>query len=208
MKKAILSAALALAFPAFAGSTSYDIDGAHSQVGFAVKHLMVSTVRGEFTKFAGSVVIDDDLPKSKVEATIEVGSISTREPKRDEHLKSPDFFDAAKNPSITFKSTKVEVAGEKLKITGDLSMHGVTKSVVLEGEKPTGESKDPWGNVKRGVSATTTVNRKDFGLNWNKALETGGVVVSDEVKITLDLELNKKVEAAAGKAAPAAPAKK
>ncbi len=147
------------------------------------------------------------MTKSTVEATIDATSINTNEPKRDEHLRSPDFFDTAKYPTITFKSTKVEKAGSNLKVTGDLTMHGVTKPVVLDVDGSTAEAKDPWGNTKRGGVATTKINRKDFGLGWNKALEAGGVVVGEEVSITLDLELNKKQAPAAAAPAKAAPAK-
>jgi polyisoprenoid-binding protein YceI len=188
-----LLAAAALLAPALAlGQThTWNIDPAHSLASFSVKHLMISTVRGEFGKTTGTVKIDDKDPsKSSVEATVDATTINTRVEQRDQHLKSPDFFDVAKYPSITFKSTKVEKAGDgKYKVTGDLTMHGVTKPVVLEVTGPTPDLKDPWGNIRRGVSATTTINRKDFGLNWNKALETGGVVVGDEVKIEIDAEM-------------------
>jgi len=177
--------------PAFA--SNWVIDAAHSEVGFSVRHLMVSNVKGKFTKFEGTINLDDkDITKSVVEVSIDPNSIDTGLKDRDDHLKSPDFFDTAKNPKLTFKSTKVEKAGKGLKVTGDLNLHGVTKSVVLNVEEVTGEVKDPWGNVKRGATASTVINRKDFGLNWNKALETGGVVVGEEVKISLELELLKK----------------
>lgn len=191
--------AAAIAAPSFAFAASYEVDSSHSSAGFSVKHLMVSNVRGEFGKVTGTVNVDDkDISKSTVEATIDVSTINTREPKRDEHLKSPDFFDVAKYPTITFKSTSVKQAGEgKLEVVGNLTMHGVTKPVTLAVEGPAKESKDPWGNIKTGATATTKLNRKEFGLGWNKALETGGVVVGDEVAVTIDLELNKKVPAAA-----------
>ena len=190
----ILGAALALVLPASAFAADYEIDPAHSSASFSVKHMMVSTVRGQFNKLSGTFLYDEKNPaKSKLEATIDASSIDTNEPKRDEHLKSPDFFDVAKYPTITFKSTKVEKGAKgHLKVTGDLTMHGVTRPVTLDVEGPTAPAKDPWGNVKVGATATTTVNRKDFGLNWNKALETGGVMVSDEVKITIDTELGQK----------------
>ncbi len=177
--------------PAFA--SNWVIDAAHSEVGFSVRHLMVSNVKGKFTKFEGTINLDDkDITKSVVEVSIDASSVDTGLKDRDDHLKSPDFFDTAKNPKLTFKSTKVEKAGKGLKVTGDLNLHGVTKSVVLNVEEVTGDVKDPWGNVKRGATASTVINRKDFGLNWNKALETGGVVVGEEVKINLELELLKK----------------
>jgi polyisoprenoid-binding protein YceI len=198
-------AALVLAAPMVAFGAEFEIDSAHSSANFAVKHMMVSTVRGSFGKTTGKVNIDDkDITKSTVEAVIDATTINTNEPKRDEHLRAPDFFDVAKYPTITFKSTKVEKAGENLKVTGDLTMHGVTKPVTLTAEGFTTEAKDPWGNIKRGGVATTKINRKDFGLTYNAVLETGGVAVGEEVSITLDLELNKKKEAAPAAAAPAA----
>ncbi len=188
-----------LALPAFAfAADTWNIDTAHSQAAFSVKHLLISSVRGDFDKTSGKVVIDEaDVTKSTVEASIEVSSVNTRDEKRDGHLKAPDFFDAAKFPTITFKSTKVEKAGEGLKVTGDLTMKGVTKQVVLDVTGPTKEIKDPWGLSRRGVSATTKVNRKDFGVSYGP-----DAVVSDAVTITIDAELVKE-------AAPAAaPAKK
>ncbi|MFE8601877.1 YceI family protein [Archangium violaceum] len=197
-------AALVLASPSLAFATEFEIDSAHSGASFSVKHMMVSNVRGAFSKVTGSANIDEkDITKSTVQAVIDATTVNTNEPKRDEHLKSPDFFDTAKFPTITFKSTKVEKAGDNLKVTGDLTLHGVTKPVTLDVEGFTTEAKDPWGNTKRGGTATTKINRKDFGLGWNKVLDTGGVAVGEEVSITLDLELNKKAPAA-----PAAPATK
>ena len=191
---------LAFAMPSMALASDWDIDGGHSSAQFSVRHLMVSNVRGEFGKVTGTVKLDDkDITKSVVEATIDVGSINTRDEKRDGHLKSPDFFDVAKFPTITFKSKKVAGKAGKLKVTGDLTIHGVTKEVVLDVEGPAKEAKDPWGNVKSGAAAFIKINRKDFGLGWNKALETGGVVVGEEVSITLDIELLKKAPPAAAK---------
>lgn len=206
-------AALVLASPSLAFAAEFVIDSAHSAANFSVKHMMVSNVRGAFSKVTGSANIDEkDITKSTVEAVIDATTVNTNEPKRDEHLRSADFFDTAKYPTITFKSTKVEKAGQNLKVTGDLTLHGVTKPVVLDVEGFTSEAKDPWGNIKRGGTATTKINRKDFGLGWNSVLETGGVAVGEEVAITLDLELNKKKDPAATPAAPAAkpaaPAKK
>ncbi|WP_375761376.1 YceI family protein [Corallococcus exercitus] len=190
---------LAVAAPSFAFASTWEIDSSHSSAQFAVKHMMVSNVRGTFSNVKGAVNLDDkDITKSTIEATLDATTINTNEPKRDEHLKSPDFFDVAKFPTITFKSTKVAKAGkDKLNVTGDLTMHGVTKPVVLAVEGPTPETKDAWGNVRRGAVATTKIKRSDFGLTWNKALEAGGVAVGDEVTITLDLETTKKAEAAA-----------
>ena len=200
-------AALVLASPSLAFATEYVIDSAHSAAQFSVKHMMVSNVRGAFSKVTGKANIDEtDITRSTVEATIDATTINTNEPKRDEHLRAADFFDTAKYPTITFKSTKVEKAGEGLKVAGDLTMHGVTKPVTLNVEGFTTESKDPWGNFKRGGTATTKINRKDFGLGWNKVLETGGVAVGEEIAITLDLELNKKQAPAPAAAAPAKPA--
>jgi polyisoprenoid-binding protein YceI len=195
MKKTFATLLLALPALALAAPGAWDVDSAHTSSAFAVKHLVISTVRGEFGKTAGAVTYDDkDVSKSTVDATIDATSIDTREPKRDEHLKSADFFDTAKYPTITFKSTKVEKAGEgKLKVTGNLTLHGVTKPVVLDLTGPTAEVKDPWGNVRRGFSATARINRQDFGLNFSKTIEAGPVV-GDEVTINLDGELIKKAE--------------
>jgi len=191
MKKLLVIAALLAASPALADA--YKLDGSHSASTFAVKHMLISTVRGEFTKTEGSVTIDPaDVTKSSVEATIDAASVNTRDEKRDGHLKSPDFFDVAKFPKITFKSTKVEKAGEgKLKVTGDLTLHGVTKAVVLDVTGPSAEVKDPYGALRRGLSATTTINRKDFGVSYGP-----DAVVSDAVAITIDAELLKQAPAA------------
>jgi len=187
-----LTAGLAagLALPASAATTTFQIDPRHSSAEFAVTHLMISTVRGEFHGVTGTIVIDDqDITKSTVEATIDATTVDTREPDRDKHLKSPDFFDVAKYPTITFKSTKVEQAGPgKLRVTGDLTIRGVTKQAVLEVSSPKPAIKDPWGLQRTGASASTKVNRQDFGVAWNKSLDSGGVVVGDEVAITIDLE--------------------
>jgi len=184
----------ALALPALASATTWTIDPEHSNIGFKVKHLMVSNVKGNFEKHSGTVDIDDkNITKSKVEVTIDTNSISTGVQKRDDHLRSADFFDVAKFPAMTFVSKKVAKAGkDKLKVTGDLTLHGVTKEVVLDVEGPSKESKDPWGNIRKGATATTKINRKDFGLNWNKALETGGVLVGEEIAINLEIEMVKK----------------
>jgi polyisoprenoid-binding protein YceI len=190
MNRIVRSLAIALvALPAFAfAADTWNIDPAHSQTSFTVKHLMISTVRGEFTKTAGKVVLDEaNITRSTVEATIDIASVSTREEKRDTHLKSPEFFDAAKFPTMTFKSTKVEKHGDGLKVTGDLTMHGVTKPVVLDVTGPTKEIKDPWGLARRGVSATAKVNRKDFGVSYGP-----DAVVSDLVTITIDAEIVKE----------------
>ncbi len=173
--------------------TTWNIDASHSQVEFAVKHMMIATVRGRFADVKGTVVTDDsDLAKAEVDVVIDVNSIDTREAKRDAHLKSPDFFDAETFPLITFKSTRVTGAGgDQFKLVGDLTIHGVTREVALDVTSE-GRAKDPWGGERAGYSAQTRVNRKDFGLTWNQALETGGLIVGDEIKISLDLELVKQ----------------
>jgi len=202
----------ALAIPANASATTWDLDPAHSGIEFSVRHMMVSTVKGRFEKVKGTVELDEkDVTKSTVEVTIDLGSVNTNEPKRDVHLKSPDFFDVAKFPSATFKSTKVQKAGKnKLKVTGELSLHGVTKPVVLEVEGPTDAFKTPFGTTVRGVHATGKIDRKDFEIGWNKVLDNGGVVVGNEVSLELNAELTEKVAAppAAAPAAPATPAAK
>lgn len=177
----------------WAYATTWQIDPAHSRAGFSIRHMMISNVTGEFGKVIGTVNWDDtDVAKSTAEATIDATTINTREPKRDEDLKSPNFFDVAKYSTITFKSTSVrKVGADRLSITGDLTMHGVTKPVTLDATY-TNELKDPWGNTRRGASARTKLNRKDFGLKYNKTLESGGVIVGDEVDVTLDLELIKQ----------------
>lgn len=196
MKRTITSiiTIIALSLPAFAFASTWTIDPDHSNVGFSVRHFMVSNVKGSFQKHSGTVEIDDkDITKSKVEVSIDTNSVNTNVAKRDEHLRSADFFDVAKYPTMTFVSKKVAKAGKnKLKVTGDLTLHGVTKTVVLDVEGPSKESKDPYGNFRKGVSATTKINRKDFGLVYNAALETGGVAVGEEVTISLDIEMIKK----------------
>jgi polyisoprenoid-binding protein YceI len=188
---ALFSTFVVLILPAFASAAVWKIDPDHSNVGFKVRHLMVSNVRGSFDKHSGTVDINDkDISKSRVEMTIDTASINTNVQKRDEHLRSPDFFDVAKYPTMTFVSKKVNRVGQdRLRVAGDLTLHGVTREVVLDVEGPSPESKDPWGNIRRGATATAKINRKDYGLVWNKALETGGVVVGDEVTITLDVEM-------------------
>ena len=190
---AAISTIVVLSLPALASAAAWKIDPDHSNVGFKVRHLMVSNVRGNFDKHTGTVNLDDkDITKSKVEVTIDTASINTNVQKRDEHLRSADFFDVAKYPTMTFVSKKVAKAGQdRLRVTGDLTLHGVTREVVLDVEGPSQESKDPWGNIRRGATATTKINRKDYGLVWNKSLETGGVVVGDDVTITLEVEMIK-----------------
>jgi polyisoprenoid-binding protein YceI len=170
--------------------TTWTIDPAHSQVEFAVRHLMISTVRGRFAGVKGTVVADEgNLANAQVDVTIDVHTIDTREAQRDAHLKSADFFDAEKFPVLTFKSARVtDIKGDRFKLVGDLTMHGVTREVTLDVTSE-GRGKDPWGGERAGYSAVARVNRSDFGLTWNQVLETGGIAVGDEIKISLDLEL-------------------
>jgi polyisoprenoid-binding protein YceI len=183
----------AMVFPAGARAAEWRIDSAHAAAQFAVKHMMISTVRGEFKGVTGTIYWDpQDITKSKVSVTIDATTVNTGEPKRDAHLKSADFFDVAKYPAMTFQSTKIETAGPgKLKVTGDLTIHGVTKSVVLDVDGPTQAIKDPYGNERVALSGTTRINRQDFGVKWNSPMEGGGVIVGDDVSITIDAELVK-----------------
>jgi len=185
---------LLLALSSAGPAATWEFDPVHTGVQFKVRHLMVSHVRGDFEKVSGKIVYDErDISRSSADITIDASSINTRVAKRDEHLKSPDFLDAAKYPSLVFKSKKVEKAGDgKLKMTGDLTIRGVTKEVVLDIEGPTSPIRDPAGKTRVGGVASTKINRKDFGLTWNKAIETGGVVVGDEVEITIDIEIIKE----------------
>jgi polyisoprenoid-binding protein YceI len=171
-------------------TTTWNIDPAHTTAEFKVRHMMITNVKGQFRPVTGVVVLDEsNITKSHVEASIDATSIDTREPDRDKHLKSADFFDVEKFPTLTFASTRVTRAGEgELEVEGDLMIHGVTRKVTFAVEGPTPPGKDPWGNTRIGLSATTKINRKDFGLTWNTALETGGILVGDDVTITLDVE--------------------
>lgn len=196
-----LAGLLVLGASASALASDWDIDAGHSRVGFAVKHMMVSTVHGVFGKYTGTVALDDaDITKSKAHLEIDASSITTDNEKRDEHLKSPDFFDVAHFPKIVFDSTKVDRYGsDGLALTGNLTIKNVTKPVVLTVSSLSGEIKDPWGMTRRGATAQAKISRKEFGLNWNKALETGGVVVSDDVTLELEVELVKHAPPAAKK---------
>ena len=168
---------------------TYQIDSSHSAAHFSVRHMMIANVRGEFTKVSGTILYDPENPKnSSVEAVIDASSIATRDPQRDAHLRSADFLDAEKYPVLTFRSKSISGERGDWKVTGDLTIRGVTREVTLEVEGPTPETRDPWGNLRIGATATGKINRKDFGLTWNTALETGGVLVGDEVKLTLDVE--------------------
>jgi len=189
----MLAVALLLALPGMSHATAWDIDPGHSVASFKVRHMMVSNVPGEFGKVTGVVNYDPaDPTKSTVEATIDTTTLNTRHEGRDKHLKSADFLDVEKFPTITFKSKKVEKAGEgKLKVTGDLTLHGVTKEVVLDVDGPIAPV-SAFGGQKSGATVTTKINRQDFGVSWNKALDGGGVVVGDEVAINIEVELSLK----------------
>jgi polyisoprenoid-binding protein YceI len=174
-------------------TSTWNIDPAHSVAEFKVKHMMISNVKGQFAKITGVLSLDEsDLTDSHVETLIEAASIETRDVQRDAHLKSADFFDVEKFPTLSFKSTRISLVRDgELAVEGDLTIRGVTRKVLFSVEGPTPPTKDPWGNTRVAVSATTKINRKDFGLTWNTALETGGILVGDEVTITLDLEFVK-----------------
>lgn len=173
--------------------STWNLDPAHSVAEFKVKHMMISNVKGQFTKLAGTLKFDEqDITASTVEASIDAGSIHTRDEQRDAHLKSVDFFDVEKFLALTFKSSAIaRQSDDELAVTGDLTIHGITRKVVFTVEGPTPAAKDPWGNTRLGLSATTKINRKDFGLTWNAALETGGILVGDEITITLDVQFVK-----------------
>jgi polyisoprenoid-binding protein YceI len=195
MRIAVLATALATASPALAAET-YTFDKGHTTVGFQVRHI-VTNVGGRFRDFAGTIQIDRAKPESSsVEFTIQAASIDTSEAKRDEHLKSPDFFDVANHPTITFKSTAVKPTGkDTYAVTGDFTMRGVTKQITLP-VTVLGEAKDPWGNEKIGFETGTTINRKEYGINWSKTLDNGGLLVGDEVKVQIAVEANKAKPAA------------
>lgn len=179
--------------------TTYKIDPAHSSANFVVRHMMITNVRGGFSGVEGTIEYDPQNPTdARVEAVVNTSKINTLDENRDAHLKSADFLDAEKFPTMTFKSKKVTAAGEgEWKVTGDLTLHGVTKEVVLNVEGPTAEGKDPFGNVRIGASATTKIKRSDFGLTWNAALETGGILIGDELKIELEISAIRAEAAAA-----------
>ena len=171
-------------------TSTWNIDPAHTTAEFKVRHMMITNVKGQFTGITGVLTLDEqDVTKSRVETSIDAASINTREVDRDTHLKSADFLDVEKFPTLTFASTRITRTGDgELEAEGDLTIHRITKKVVFAVEGPTLPGKDPWGNTRIGWSATTKINRKDFGLHWNTALETGGILVGDEVTITLDVE--------------------
>ena len=174
-------------------TSTWQVDPVHSVVEFKLKHMMISNVKGQFTGITGVLTLEEtDVTKSRVEATIDASTINTRDLQRDTHLKSADFLDVEKYPTLTFRSTAVKrTTNDEGTVTGDLTIHGVTRMVVFQVEGPTPPSKDPWGHTRRGVSATTKISRKEFGLTWNAALETGGLLVGDEVIITLDVQFVK-----------------
>jgi len=171
----------------------WNFDPVHSHIAFSVRHLMISKVTGHFKSWTGTLLIDDDQPEnSRIDVEIEAATIDTKEPQRDDHLRSPDFLDVEKYPSASFNSRKVEVIGDdRYRVTGDLTLHGISKPLVLDVTYE-GAGKDPWGGERAGFVATTAIDRKDFGLVWNKALETGGVLVGDKVELTLEIEAVKQ----------------
>jgi polyisoprenoid-binding protein YceI len=207
MKTQIAAAAIALStlesgqpLAAPRAATTWEIDSGHSSAQFKVRHLMVSNVRGTLGAITGTVQIDEnDITRSHVKVSIDARGIDTREAKRDEHLRSGDFLDVANHPTITFTSNAVRSAkGGALDVTGDLTIRGITKPVTMIVEALPPAIKDPWGNTKRGAVARASLNRKDFGLVWNMALETGGVVVGDRIDIEIEVELLKRLPSPAG----------
>lgn len=196
----LTTVALGLSLPAAAANSAWQIDPQHSSAQFAVRHLGLSTVRGAFSKLSGTMQLDDqDITKSTIDVSIDVNTVDTREPDRDKDLRSERFFDVAHFPTMTFKSKRVEqVAPGKLRVTGDLTIHGTTKEVELDVEGLTAPAKDPWGNQRIAASATTKINRQDYGVKWNAKLDNGGVVVGDDVNITIDVEMIQKAAAKSG----------
>lgn len=182
--------------PQAAQVPAWDIDPAHSSAEFAVKHLMIATVTGRFKGLAGTLHLDPEAPgRASVEATVDVASVDTAAPQRDDHLRSADFFDAANHPRMTFRSTRVELTGpDQAAIAGDLTIRGTTQPVVLNATFD-GSATDPWGNARLAFTGETTLNRRDFGLTWNQALETGGVLVGDKVRVTLRIAAVRRKDA-------------
>jgi polyisoprenoid-binding protein YceI len=189
-----MSGWLIFAVPVFTHAATWQIDPDHSSFQFKVRHLTVSNVKGDFSKAKGVVTLDDqDITKLAVELTIDAASVNTGHAKRDEHLRGPDFFDVGQYPTITFVSKKAtQTDMNKLKVIGNLTIHGTSKEITVDVEGPTPEVKDPWGNFRRGATATANINRRDFGLTWNKVLDSGGLVVGDEVNIYIEVELVRK----------------
>ena len=189
----VSATALFASLSALAQTSTWNIDPAHSTAQFTVRHLAISNVTGNFTKLTGSIVLNEkDITQSQVSASIDVSSVDTRVEARNKDLKSPNFFDVEKYPTIEFKSKRIVNGGGKLQVIGDLTIHGTTREVTLDVDGPTPELSDPWGNSRRGISATTTINRKDFNLMYNNLLKTGEAVVGDNVKIQIDAEMLKK----------------
>jgi polyisoprenoid-binding protein YceI len=190
----IVSAITLLAsLPVFAQTSTWNIDPAHSNAQFTVRHLGISNVTGSFTKVAGTVTLNEqDITQSQVSASIDVNSIDTRVEARDKDLKSPHFFEVEKYPTIEFKSKRIVSSGGKLQVIGDLTIHGTTREVTLDVDGPTPALTDPWGNLRRGISGTTTINRKDFNLTYNNTLKSGEAMIGDTVKIQIDAEIAKK----------------
>jgi polyisoprenoid-binding protein YceI len=190
----ITALALLSCIPSFGATTEWKIDSQHSAAQFSVRHLAISTVRGTFSKVTGTVLVDDrDIAKSSVNVTIDVSTVDTREPARDKDLRSDHFFDVDHFPTMTFKSKKVgQVSPGKLQVTGDLTIRGITKQVVLDVDGPTAPIKDPWGNQRAAVNATSKINRQNFGVKWNATMDNGGVVVGDDVNINIDAEMIKQ----------------
>ena len=176
---------------------TWSLDTSHSEITFAVKHMMISTVRGKFNSFSGTIDFNESNPAlSTVDVSVDLSSIDTRDQKRDGHLTSPDFFDVANHPTMTFKSNSVKVLGDnRASLTGDLTIRGVTKPLTLD-VVYNGQAKSPWGTTSAGFSASGKINRKDYGLAWNVALETGGVLVGEDIAITIEAEIVKQPEAA------------
>ena len=189
-----MMALLFLAIPILTYAATWQMDPTHSSFQFKIRHLTVSNVKGDFSKFQGVALIDDqNITHLKVEVTIDVVSVNTGHAQRDEHLRGPDFFDVTKYPTILFVSKKVtKTDTNRLKVIGDLTLRGVTREITVDMEGPTPEVKDPWGHFRRGATATTKINRRDFGLTWNKVLDNGGLVVGDEVNIYIEVELIRK----------------
>jgi len=204
----LLSVSLAIAaLQGSAKASTWELDAAHSNIGFSVRHMAISNVRGAFTGASGTLQMDEKVPaRSTVEVDVEVKSIDTRNDKRDDHLRSPDFFDVAQFPQMHFKSTKVEKVGKSYRLHGQLTMHGVTKPVVLAVETTGKSTKDPFGMTRMGFTATGKLNRKEFNLNWNKAIEAGGLMVGEEITLNIDAEFVHKqsVEAVGKNAEPPA----
>jgi len=196
MKRSIivLLVCLAMGMPLIAGAATYQLDTDHSSIQFKIRHLTVSNVTGTFNKLKGAASVEgEDLATLKAEMTIDAASVDTGHQKRDEHIRTADFLDVAKYPTITFVSKKVVKADPgKLRITGDLTLHGVTREITVDLEGPTPEVKDPWGNFRRGATGTAKIDRRDFGITWNKALDTGGLVVGNEIGIQVDIEWVRK----------------